>query len=323
MHQGHRILNMSREVAVIVLNWNRATDTIQCLESLQSVVRDGIAVVIAVDNSSTDNSVERLRAFLSGACPDYADVDAAAVDELCIPDHVGFILLRSSKNNGYAAGNNLAARLALRASGVKFIFILNNDTIVEQGSIEALIEAAGRSPDVGAWGVTIREDPIPIAGGSTYNPLLTRSVPRRVVEGKATGRLDCLCGAAMFVRSEVFRTVGLLNEKFFLFFEELDLARRMQAAGLRIAWCPAAMIYHDRGRSTGNAAIGSSRNKSFLAEYHSNRSCLLYTRIHHPRLFIAAASIRLGLKVIHCIADRRPRLLGAVFLSYWDVLKQK
>jgi GT2 family glycosyltransferase len=315
---------MNRRVAIIVLNWNRAADTIQCLESLRAVVRDGVALIIVVDNASTDESVAHLRSWLDRTCPGYSDVDDTGAHTLVASDCAEYIFLRSSKNGGYAAGNNLGIGMALCVSGIEFIFILNNDTIVAQGSIEALIVAAEHSPGVGAWGVSIRESPKdqPIAGGAAYNPLLTNSIPSRAVNGIAKGRLDYLCGAAMFVRSEVFRTVGLLNEEFFLFFEELDLAYRMKTAGFGIAWCPAAMIFHDRGRSTGSAAIGGLRNKSALAEYHSNRSCLLFTRLHHRRLFIAAALLRLALKIPYCLFNGRPRLLSVVFRSYWDALRE-
>lgn len=292
---------MSRTaVAVVVLNWNGWADTLSCLESLRGAVERGLARVIVVDNASSDDSVARIRAWLRSEGSE------------------GYTLIRAARNAGYAAGNNLGIALALETD-TPYVFVLNNDTTVEPDCVLQLLDCAERDPSIAIVGSTLIEDggDLRIAGGARYNPLLTTSKLARASRRNEPQTIDYVCGAAMFLRAEALGRVGLLSEDYFLYFEELDLTRRVTRAGYRIAWCPESIVYHRRGGAAGSRSRGN-RRKSILAEYHSNLSCLTFTHRFHPRVFWLAAPLRFVLKLVHHLLRREPRLVLPLVRAYHD-----
>jgi GT2 family glycosyltransferase len=266
---------------------------------LQTSVERRLARVIVVDNASSDDSVTRIRAWMRNRGSAYT-------------------LIRAARNAGYAAGNNLGIALALE-TGTPYVFLLNNDTTVEPDCVSHLLASAAQDPSVAIVGSTLIEDggDLRIAGGARYNPLLTTSRLARVPRPNQFQTIDYICGAAMFLRAEALGRVGLLSEDYFLYFEELDLTRRITRAGYRIAWCPESIVYHRRGAAAGSRSRANGE-KSILAEYHSNLSCLTFTHRFHPRVFWLAAPLRFVLKLVHHLLRREPRLVVPLMRAYHD-----
>lgn len=310
-----------RKVAVVVLNWNGWRDSLVCLDSLRPAVRNGVARIIVVDNASSDDSVRRIREWLNAASEATIDCGDDAIGELPpLTADLEYVLIRAGRNGGYASGNNIGIRLALSIEDTEFVFLLNNDASVEPEGIARLVEHAGRERIAGIIGSTLVEDGgnLRIAGGNRYNPFLTTSRPRRIGVGSWKTDIDYVAGAAQFIRAAALRKVGLLNEDYFLYFEELDLTRRITAAGFTISWCPQSIVYHRGGRTAGSRS-GTNR-KSSLAEYHSNLSCLLFMRRFHPRLLWLAALVRFTLKVAHNLIHHQPNLVVPLIRAYRDYL---
>jgi GT2 family glycosyltransferase len=303
--------------AVVVLNWNGWPDTLECLASLRPAVEGRLARVIVVDNASTDPSVLRIGEWLRAAG---GSVAVVADGEALPAQPSDYTLIRSGRNGGFAAGNNLGIALAL-AMGVEYVFLLNNDATVEAESIPALVACADQDPAAAIIGSTLIEEggQIKIAGGARYNRLLTISKRALAAQGNRRGQMNYVAGAAMFIRAEALRKVGLLDEDYFLYFEELDLTERVTAAGFRIGWCAESIVYHQRGRSAGSRSGVHSR-KSSLSEYHSNLSCLIFTHKFYPRLFWLAAPIRFLLKLAHHLLSFRPALVVPLVRAYHDGL---
>ncbi len=311
-----------RRVAVVVLNWNGWPHALPCLESVDEAVQDGLASLIIVDNASTDQSVTKIRdSFCSSGRTLFEVHGRAGLEGMPFraEQDPARVLVHAEQNGGYSAGNNLGIELALSKEATEYVFLLNNDTQIEPGCIERLVAYADRDARIAILGCTLVENngDLRIAGGSRYNPFLTMSSPALAMDDAGGPQIDYVAGAAQFIRADVFRRVGLLNEEYFLYFEELDFTRRVTGAGFKIDWCREAVVYHHCGRATGGRSK-ANRKKSVFSEYHSNLSCLIFTGKYHPSLLWLAAPTRFALKVIHDLVCLQPTLAAPLLRAYRD-----
>lgn len=306
--------------AAVVLNWNAPALTCACLDGL--LRQAPVPWLIVCDNGSDDDSISVIRAFLERhglRVHDTAEVAAA-----CAGDPFA-VLLPLGNNRGFAGGINPGIALALRL-GAEFVWLLNNDARPDDAALAALSAHARARRADGLIGATVVDAAAPerieAAGGCRYGPLTTVRTPahggRRISElpRLAAARMDYVYGASIFARAEVFRTVGLLDEAFFLYCEELDLCRRAQRAGWALGWCRDARVAHHGGAS-------SARHGSAFVQYHENRSTLLFTRRHHPLLFLPAALFRLAAKHLVLPLRGQARLLPAVWRAYADLFRAR
>ncbi len=215
-------------IFLIILNWNGKKDTIQCLQSLQRVKYPKLTVVV-VDNGSTDDSLQEIKSSF----PTVA-------------------LIENKKNLGFAEGNNVGIRYALE-HGADGVCLLNNDTVVDPLFIDAFAAAASQHPKAGIFGAKIylfdKRDHLDHLGG-IWNPRRAafdfvglQALDDPHLYGKVQS-LDYVCGAAFFVKREVFTTIGLLEPSFFLIWEEADFCSRARSAGYEILSIPDAKIWH-------------------------------------------------------------------------------
>ena len=235
---------MRIELAVIVLNYRTTDLTLDCLASLAGEIDQDIRVLV-VDNASGDDSADRLeRALAERGWSGWATV------------------LRSPVNGGFAAGNNLGIR-AVEASAY---VLLNSDTLVRHGALASLREAMRLRPDAGVIGagiLTAQGKPdwsvfrvaaplselVRAANSGPITRLLRRydpilPIPDRPVE---VGWVSFACA---LIRREVLQTVGLLDDGFFMYFEDVDYCRRAAAAGWAVLCWPEAKVLHLQGASS-------------------------------------------------------------------------
>lgn len=216
---------MTPTVTAIVLNWNNAPDTLACLASLAQ--QDYPHRVLVVDNGSTDDSVERIRAA-------YPDVE----------------LLETGENLGYAGGNNAGIRYAW-AQGADFLFILNNDVTLDPACLGELARAAVAEPRAGIVGPLVLDAETPNrvqSAGMRLNALgdAARSCAGALapLDARHPERVDAVAGCAMLVSAEAIARAGLLDERFFMYREEVDWCLRVGRAGYSILVAPTARVWH-------------------------------------------------------------------------------
>lgn len=245
-------------VTLVILNWNGRDDTLACLDSVAKLRypehRD-----IVVDNGSVDDSVPAIRHR-------HPDVE----------------LIETGRNLGFAGGNNVGIRRALE-SGADYVLLLNNDTEVDPGLLDAFVAAARQRPDAGVFSAKIyfHAEPRRIwYAGAAWNAAAARfdQLGEGVVDdgGAAYSTLAetaYACGCAFFVSAARLREVGLLDEDFFLYFEETDWCARAQAAGHPSIVVPDAQLWHKVSVSFGGEG-------SPLALYFLTRNRLLWARKH-------------------------------------------
>lgn len=299
-------LSGQAELAVILVNWRGAEDTIECLESL---LRCPVPMrIIICDNASGDGSVERIARWAQGAerhvpksaalahltnppvpkpLPlqrlDREDLETAAANG------AGLTLVQTGANLGFAGGNNLGLRLALKDSAINYIWFLNNDTVVDPGAPAAMMRALSGNPATGMAGSVIRfyhrPERLQLLNGSRYSPWTGRGYP---IAGNEPANLDFdpdsvaretdfVCGASLAVTRQFAEQIGSMEESYFLYYEEIDWAVRGRGR-FQIGFAPDAVVYHKEGGS-----IGSSRQtdrRSTLSEYYLARSKILFGRKH-------------------------------------------
>jgi GT2 family glycosyltransferase len=286
-------------------------------------VEQGLARIIIVDNASTDESALQIRRWFLSGSRDHLEVSEQELSEATRGPNAAppYVFVHARRNGGYATGNNLGIEFALSLADTEYVFVLNNDATVQPDCIARLVSWAERDPAAGIIGSTLIEDggQLRIAGGNSYSILLTTTKPTIVVDGSRESRMDYVAGAAQFIRASVLKQVGLLSEDYFLYFEELDLTRRITRAGFKIAWCPESIVHHHGGGATG-CRSRAKKHKSSLAEYHSNLSCLIFMRKFHPGLLWLAAPARFLLKVLHNLMYLQPVLLVPLVRAYRDYL---
>ncbi len=322
--------NAEPRVCAIVLNWNRPDDTLECLDSLLPLIHSRQLALVVCDNASSDGSVDRIRLW-AGRHYHLETVSGGLLPSDGTPAmDWSFLLVQTGANRGYAGGNNVGIRCALKRNQFEFLWILNNDTILHENALDMLLQCAQRNSDVGVFGSTVvdffKRDLVQMAGGCRYHPLTTVMSNTygglslsEVLAANPSVRMDYISGAAMFCRADMFRQIGLFDERFFLYYEEMDLSRRMHTSGYSLHWCKDSIVFHKGGVSTGGRS-SAKRRESWLSNYHENLSTLLYTRKHHPWLLPVAAILRFCGKFLVYLYRGRLQLLPALVSAYRDAL---
>ena len=320
------------EVCAIILNWIGWRDTVECLDSLL-LSKPAIKTIIVCDNGSSDRSREKILAW---ARKKYQPPSILTLKQDTPfnqrPSNYPFIYIQNKTNLGFAAGNNTGVRLALSKGSFDFIWLLNNDITVHESAVKTLLTYAEDHSDTGIFGSTVvfadRVKTVQCAGGCRYNPLTTIFHPAlggenldKVLQGNNSPRLDYIYGASMFVRADVFERIGLLNEEYFLFYEELDFCQRGKRAGFETGWCPDSIVYHKNSKTIGQPG-SAEKGKIALTNYHENLSTLIYTRRFYPWLLPFAGTFRFFGKLAFIARRKDWHLIQPLLRAYYDFFKQ-
>ena len=195
-------------------------------------------------------------------------------------------------NSGFAHANNVGMKLALDNPDVDQIWLLNNDTIVLPDTLNELVQLAesdSRYALIGSTLVYYHHGDLVQAIGASYN-LLTARVEQIANKTKISEiappemiepRIDFVVGASMFATRAFVESVGLLDDKYFLYFEELDWAKRLRP-DQKLGWSPASIVYHKEGASIGT---DSMKRNSPVAVFYANRGLPIFYAKWHPALF--------------------------------------
>lgn len=282
------------ELAVIILNWNAAADTVHCVRYVAGWKRVQPTILV-VDNGSTDGGAE----VISRECP-------------------GVHLIRNATNLGFAGGNNRGIVESL-AVGDMPILLLNNDATIEEGDVIRLLDTLQANERIGFIGPllfdTAREGRLLSAGGKS--PVLHHhSHIYKVPAGEPVRTVEYVPGTVIIGRAEVFCAVGLLDEDYFFSTEVADLCMRARQHGYVSVIDTRARAFHALSRS--------SDLRETLHAYYIIRNRFLYIRKFYPKQailfygFWTLYSLALSLKVR---LSGKPAAARAVWLGLLDGLR--
>jgi N-acetylglucosaminyl-diphospho-decaprenol L-rhamnosyltransferase len=263
----------SADLAVVIVNYRTSQLVVDCLASLESEIDSKTDVALVVDNASGDGSADRLeREIATRGWGAWAQ------------------LIRSETNGGFSAGNNIGIR-TLRAS---HYLLLNSDTLVRAGALAPLRNALAEDADLGLVGprlewpdrspqVSAFRDRKPFteflraAATGALDRFFARYVSAMPIPDRATDA-SWLSFAAVMIRGEVVEQIGLLDEGYFMFFEDVDLCRRARDAGWRVRHLPESRVVHLRGGSSPVKSLAAQR-KRLPAYYYASRA-RYYAKFH-------------------------------------------
>ncbi|GAB2534981.1 glycosyltransferase family 2 protein [Rufibacter soli] len=319
--------NTSPWVSIVLLNYNGFQDTIECLESLLKLEHRSFNIIV-VDNQSSDNSLAHIQDWLSekislaalptpvafGKGQEYAHLSYTTEKDwmsgLGTPAFITTI--QAGQNLGFASGNNVGITYALGHFSPEFVWLLNNDTVVATDSLSQLVARAQASADlgqkIGIWGAKLfyydQPDTLQAIGGKlNLKTLSTSHIGEGLPDGPAfnteTVDQDYVVGASLFVSKAFLADVGLLNQAYFLYFEELDWATRGKEKGYGLGYVWQCRVYHKEGRAAGSSSNGSK--KSALADYHGIRSKIIYFTSYYPQRRLQLYSLLLASSVLRLV----------------------
>jgi GT2 family glycosyltransferase len=239
-----------KKVAVIILNFKVAEYTVKAVQSVLKSTHKSKEIYV-VDNNSGDDIEERLKKY----------------------PEVHFI--QSGDNLGFAEGNNIGIRKALKTDA-DFIFILNPDAVVTKDTIAEILQGMEKyDAQIANPKIYFPDSKIFWFAGKVFDKANVLG-SHRGVDQEDEGQfdeaieMDDVTGAALMVERKVFEKIGLLDPKYFMYYEDLDFAWRAKKAGFKIMYLPKALVYHANAKSSG---VGSP-----LQDYFITRNRMLFAR---------------------------------------------
>lgn len=281
-------------LVVSIVTWRGAELTLQCLRAIEPQVRaDGTTRVIVVDNDSGDGTAERIDAAIaSHGWQDWLR------------------LVRSPTNGGFAWGNNLAWREAVRAyPQLRYFLLLNPDTVCRPGFLAAVRGFMDAHPRAGIVGARCEdEDGTPQECAFRFPGITSEFADQlrlgafdRLVRGKLVrmgtfeqpARVEWVSGAAMAIRREVIEAIGLMDEAYFLYFEETDFTWRARDADWEVWHLPQARVVHYVGQLTG-VRTANARPKRLPPYWYESRRRYFVLNYGLPRAILTDVAVIVG-----------------------------
>ncbi|HHD2736346.1 TPA: glycosyltransferase family 2 protein [Clostridium perfringens] len=237
-------------VYIILLNYNGANDTIECINSIENIKYKNYKIII-VDNNSTDNSLEILMKYIGNKHK----------------------IISSNKNNGFSFGNNIGIKEAIN-QGADYVLLLNNDTLVEKDFLNHLVSSIKENVGIAIGKIYYEKDRKRLwYDGGSINKKIGKVIHYNYNcidknYNYSEKKVSFATGCCMLIPISIFSSVGLLDESYFLYYEDADYSSKVSAAGYDIVYNPKSIIYHKVSATTGK--------KSSLTQYYMARNALLF-----------------------------------------------
>jgi GT2 family glycosyltransferase len=343
------VVGVPETVYIVIVNWNGWRDTLECLESVFRNRYPRYRVVVC-DNGSSDCSLEHIRAWAEGRAkvpvndhpvlsplvrPPVAKPIRHAVLTRSAAEQGGpaaggagvppLLLIDTGANLGFAGGCNVGLRYAMRQPDCAYVWLLNNDTVVDPDALCALVRRLASRPDAGQCGSRLLHYDntaiVQTLGGARYDKWLGRGRPIGAGQRAATAvdlasveaGMSYVAGASLCVTRAFVEQIGLLDESYFLYYEELDWAARSRER-FALACADDSIVYHKGGASTGYDRNGVQSNPA--ADFFSLRNRLRFTWRYAPEA-LPTVLLGMGVAVFNRIRRRQlgriPTILRIVF----------
>ena len=297
-------------VVVILVTYGGSADAIECISTLMSSDYPNLKIILC-DNDSPDDTYEEIKEWTQ-ANTSFAYSSEFLDLSFPIPDHKPetrefaenhnfsnfdempyLTLVKSSRNGGYSAGNNICLKMISKAAGWKWAWILNPDTLVPENTLSELVQKGQQTEKCGIVGAKLvyanNTNTVQCLGGGAYRPVtgFSRNIGMHskadtpVNETEIENQLDYINGASMLANREFIENIGLLEEKYFLYFEELDWCTR--GKDYNLAYSDKSIVYHKHGGAVGGAKTAVKHEGGFT-QYCGFRSRRLFAQKFYPHM---------------------------------------
>lgn len=292
---------MNPLVSILVLNWNNFDDTNNCVTSLLSLNYNNFNILI-IDNGSTDNSFIRLKNKFR--------------DER-------IIFLKNKENFGYAGGINIGIKYVFEKLSSDFIWILNNDIMVDKDSLKFLIDAVNKNKKIGIAGPTIY-----LAGTKKImeqyyrlNLLFGRFLVKTNLNENEVVKIEnkknnYIGGAAVFLRKEILNKIGYIPEEYFMYNEDIAWHQKIKNTQLEYLYVGPAKVWHKKGASSGG-------KKTIMPDYYDSRNFLYFIKKFYPLWLPYEFFMSIINKVFPKVLRGEWERLRYVFMGFRDFAKGK
>ena len=289
------------KVAIITLNWNGWEDTIECFESLYQITYPNYDVIV-VDNGSEDESIKNIKEYAEGNAKveskffeydpsnkpikiiEYTKEEAEAgrgkeMEIENLPSNRKLIIIKNEKNYGFAEGNNIGMRYALRVLNPDYVLLLNNDTVVDKEFLGELVKVGEGDEKIGIVGPMILSyynsnlilsAGLDISKITHTTKMLGHARRQDDIKYNIEKEVDYVSGCALLIKTEVIKSIGLMDSRYFVYVEEKDWCVRARLSGYSCVYVPRSSIWHK---------VSISANQiSGLQEYYLVRGQILYLK---------------------------------------------
>lgn len=302
---------MKKNVCIILLNWNGWKDTVECLESIFRQEYNYYTVVVC-DNDSQDDSIEHMTQWAQGklAAPislnesllhltnppvnkplEFVVLDREQAEQGTSRFISPLVFIQTGENLGFAGGCNVGLRYAMNCENFDYIWLLNNDTVIRPDTLSNMVDYSSKQgvPNTCGSRLVFYDQPetIQAFGGSTYNRWTGRclclgwgmSTTTSINAKEYERKMDYVTGASWLLPMSFLHDIGLMDESYFLYYEEIDWCLR---AGKKYQCCYAdnAIVYHKQGASIGSE--NKEHQSSLLSDFYMFRNQLRITKKFFP-----------------------------------------
>jgi len=292
---------MDPGVTIVILNWNGWEDTIECVKSLYQINYPNYNVIL-IDNASEDESIGKIKEYLKyelESCQypnnileyNEREYNTVTLDFKENGFNKELILLKNSKNYGYAKGNNIGMKFAFKVFNPDYILLLNNDTVVDENFLDELIDATENQENVGIYSPKLLNYSFPQIIDSTGHIFRWGRLTDRGSGKKDKNQYDNKTeiigakGAAGLYKREMLQSIGLFKEDYITYYEDAELSWRAYRNSWGAKYVPGSIVYHKGEGSIkkDSEKVSYFRNLSLknmtitVKEYGNNTQKVLFT----------------------------------------------
>jgi len=292
---------MNPNVTIIIVNWNGWKDTLECLESLYQINYLNYDVVL-VDNNSEDDSIKKIKEYCNGQIRvesrffqyqtqnkpikiiEYTEKELKNSPNVSNNDNDTYqssiknlILIKTDKNHGFAGGNNIGITYAIHFLNPDYVLLLNNDTVHDQEFLLELVKTAESNDNIGFVGAKTyfynKENIIQVAGGGkvSFKYIISLEMGLNQIDDGSYDQnieLEYIGGSCVLCKREMLVKIGLLDTKYFMYWEDADWGFRGRKFGYKSIYSFKSKIWHKVGASS----------KSYFQEYYFNRNRIYFMK---------------------------------------------
>jgi GT2 family glycosyltransferase len=303
---------MEQKVSIIILNWNGWKDIVECLESLYQIDYPNYDVIV-VDNGSEDESIEMIRKYAAGDLEiesnffefnpynkpiqifEYTNKELESLSNKDtefdnLDPNNKLILIKNDHNSGFSEGNNIGMKFSLEILNPDYILLLNNDTVVDIHFLAELVSFANNDTNIGIVGpkVSYYDNPDKIAyighNVDLCNGRITDPDFKYAKHASSSVKIDFIVGCGLLVKKSVIEDIGMLDQNYFLYYEDVDWCLRARNSGYKIVYVPKSKIWHK---------IPLEENRSLNSYYYGNRNSFLLLTKNLNSINLLSCYIRL------------------------------